>query len=354
MKRESMGLFVFSTKNSPEAESSPMTAPAEPQMWASVNSQARSSSIVHSERPIHNPYRSYLPPSTQPLPHTGTTPRGRSASPVSATNGVRQRNYNIKNRALYDNRHGPADGYDNIGRPLWRRPSDGVLVYLICPFATCKKNDFRTIHGLTVHLTRIHKDKSARGHSQIIDACGSETPNPVHLVRLNTRPQLPPSEGNLVYNTNKPAINNISDGNGNNPNNTQSNATTPGSVSNHTQDPISNHAQNLVSNHTPDPVPNHAHQLVPHHTPDPVPHHTHEPMPRNAQDPVQNRQKGQETGYCQDDIVYSDIDDDEEMPQVKVETDPKDVENLSAEPSEQIEKNGDVQPDISATPPRID
>lgn len=329
LKRESMGLFMFSSKNSPEAEPSPMTAPAEPHMWASVNLPVQRTPAEQPAPPqTPQPYQ-HPPQYTQPSPYTGpraaaTTPRSRSTSQAPPTNGVRQRKYHVKNRSLYDNRHGPADSHDKVGRPLWKRPSDGTLVYLSCPFANCRKSDFRTIHGFTVHMTRFHKDRTSRGHSSIVETFGTETPNSGHLARSYPppppRPQQPPVAETPYLANPEPAVNDtahfVAQNNVNNNNNITTTTTTP-------------------------PIP------APNHIQEPVQDPAQEPVQEPAQEPVQSRQEEQETGYHQTDLVFSDADDeggDEETPQIKVESDLPGDENPPAAALEQTEKNGNIQP----------
>jgi hypothetical protein len=85
----------------------------------------------------------------------------------------KKQKYTIKNAEAWGERHGRPATYDAAGRALWKRPSDGHLVYLDCPAPDCGKSDFVTLHGFMCHLTKKHKDRSMGSQSRALDLCGS-------------------------------------------------------------------------------------------------------------------------------------------------------------------------------------
>jgi hypothetical protein len=322
-----MGLFVFSSKNSPEAEPSPITAPAEPHTQAPVAFPAQSTPTMPSTPAAQTPQAQLHPhgpsilapfPQPQQLPYAGlprpmsSVPSRRSTPPVHGSGPRQRKKYSIRNPESYDNRHAPADGFDKIGRALWKRPSDGVMVNITCPFSECGKSDFRTIHGFTCHMTRVHKDKRSRSHTSVIETFGSESP----FAGSSTHPHPPPlppppAAGNSAPQSSWPAVNT-----------TQSNS----------QSNSQSNTQDSTPNQTPAPAPA------------PGPNHTQDP----AQDPAQGQQPEREKGYYQADMVYSDTDDDEDMPQVKLEKGilDDDNDNPPAGPFGPVDKDGDIQPQM--------
>lgn len=93
--------------------------------------------------------------------------------PVSSTGSVRRKQkYTIKNVEAWGERHGRPASHDPSGRALWKRPSDGSLVYLTCPIQGCGKADFVTLHGFMCHLTKKHKDRSLGSQSRALEVCG--------------------------------------------------------------------------------------------------------------------------------------------------------------------------------------
>lgn len=100
-----------------------------------------------------------LPP--QPIPH----------DPPFGSIRKKQK-YTIKNVEAWGERHGRPAAHDPSGRALWKRPSDGSLVYLTCPVPGCGKADFVTLHGFMCHLTKKHKDRSLGSQSRALEVCG--------------------------------------------------------------------------------------------------------------------------------------------------------------------------------------
>lgn len=85
----------------------------------------------------------------------------------------KKQKYTIKNVEAWGERHGRPAQYDPNGRALWKRTSDGRLVYLDCPAPGCGKSDFVTLHGFMCHLTKKHKDRSLGSQSRALDLCGT-------------------------------------------------------------------------------------------------------------------------------------------------------------------------------------
>jgi hypothetical protein len=113
-----------------------------------------------------SPLEPYPPtaPSSQPTP---------VSSGVGSVGGFRKKQkYTIKNIEAWGERHGRPATYDPAGRALWKRPSDGHLVYLGCPAPGCGKTDFVTLHGFMCHLTKKHKDRSLGNQTRALDICG--------------------------------------------------------------------------------------------------------------------------------------------------------------------------------------
>lgn len=84
----------------------------------------------------------------------------------------RKQKYTIKNVEAWGERHGRPAAHDPSGRALWKRPSDGSLVYLTCPIQGCGKSDFVTLHGFMCHLTKKHKDRTLGSQSRALELCG--------------------------------------------------------------------------------------------------------------------------------------------------------------------------------------
>ena len=104
------------------------------------------------------------PPSQHPIiPHDPTNGAGSIR---------RKQKYTIKNVEAWGERHGRPAAHDPSGRALWKRPSDGSLVYLTCPIQGCGKSDFVTLHGFMCHLTKKHKDRTLGSQSRALELCG--------------------------------------------------------------------------------------------------------------------------------------------------------------------------------------
>lgn len=113
-------------------------------------------------QPHHAPQ--HPPPSQHPLvPHES----------INGTGAIRRKQkYTIKNVEAWGERHGRPAAHDPSGRALWKRPSDGSLVYLTCPIQGCSKSDFVTLHGFMCHLTKKHKDRTLGSQSRALEICG--------------------------------------------------------------------------------------------------------------------------------------------------------------------------------------
>jgi hypothetical protein len=110
----------------------------------------------------------------QPIPLSSAPPSTMANGHGQATGTFRKKQkYTIKNAEAWGERHGRPATYDAAGRALWKRPSDGQLVYLDCPAPDCGKSDFVTLHGFMCHLTKKHKDRSMGSQSRALDLCGS-------------------------------------------------------------------------------------------------------------------------------------------------------------------------------------
>ena len=96
-----------------------------------------------------------------------------SQEQMNGTGSVRRKQkYTIKNVEAWGERHGRPAAHDPSGRALWKRPSDGSLVYLTCPIQGCGKSDFVTLHGFMCHLTKKHKDRTLGSQSRALEMCG--------------------------------------------------------------------------------------------------------------------------------------------------------------------------------------
>lgn len=92
---------------------------------------------------------------------------------MNGTGSIRRKQkYTIKNVEAWGERHGRPAATDPSGRALWKRPSDGRLVYLNCPIQGCSKSDFVTLHGFMCHLTKKHKDRTLGSQSRALEICG--------------------------------------------------------------------------------------------------------------------------------------------------------------------------------------
>ncbi|KAJ5542264.1 hypothetical protein N7461_008267 [Penicillium sp. DV-2018c] len=124
----------------------------------------------HMHAQPHHPAPPHPPPSQHQhpmLPHD---------SIHSAGSIRRKQKYTIKNVEAWGERHGRPAARDPSGRALWKRPSDGSLVYLNCPIQGCRKSDFVTLHGFMCHLTKKHKDRTLGSQSRALEVCGVVPP----------------------------------------------------------------------------------------------------------------------------------------------------------------------------------
>ncbi|OXV09223.1 hypothetical protein Egran_03013 [Elaphomyces granulatus] len=154
LKRESMGLTVDSLN----ADSPPRPAPRR----LSETNAATTLAFFKQQSPL------------EPLPqaHPQHNPLSNGAAGASG-NFRKKQKYTIKNAEAWGERHGRPAMYDPAGRALWKRPSDGNLVYLDCPSSGCGKSDFVTLHGFMCHLTKKHKDRSLGNQTRALDQCGT-------------------------------------------------------------------------------------------------------------------------------------------------------------------------------------
>ncbi|KKK27090.1 hypothetical protein ARAM_000033 [Aspergillus rambellii] len=113
-----------------------------------------------------------IPPPQAPVPQPHPPPQHIHHDPTGATSIRRKQKYTIKNVEAWGERHGRPAAHDPSGRALWKRPSDGSLVYLTCPVSGCGKADFVTLHGFMCHLTKKHKDRSLGSQSRALEVCG--------------------------------------------------------------------------------------------------------------------------------------------------------------------------------------
>lgn len=122
------------------------------------------------QQPSHNP----SPPTIihQPTPMAPAPSTSIVSNPHGNTFRKKQK-YTIKNAEAWGERHGRPATYDAEGRALWKRPSDGRLVYLDCPAPDCGKSDFVTLHGFMCHLTKKHKDRTLGSQSRALEVCGT-------------------------------------------------------------------------------------------------------------------------------------------------------------------------------------
>ncbi|CRG91426.1 hypothetical protein PISL3812_08474 [Talaromyces islandicus] len=179
LKRESMGLTVDGQVESP---------PGPPSRRLSETSAATTLAFFKQQSPpeprppdMRPPPPSAIiqqqPPPPPPAPAATMAPAPARVSPMVNMNGPgpfrKKQKYTIKNAEAWGERHGRPATRDPAGRPLWKRPSDGQLVYLDCPSPDCGKSDFLTLHGFMCHLTKKHKDRSMGSQSRALDLCGT-------------------------------------------------------------------------------------------------------------------------------------------------------------------------------------
>ncbi|KAI9924982.1 hypothetical protein MW887_006389 [Aspergillus wentii] len=214
MKRESMGLGLNGNVDSPPLRPTPprrlsetnaattlaffkQQSPPEPrpiptpvQMQPHSHPHPHPHSIAHPHPHQHqhqHPHPHSHPqahPHPHPQPHPQPHPIAHSHphpppphhhithDPSGAGSIRRKQKYTIKNVEAWGERHGRPAAHDPSGRALWKRPSDGSLVYLTCPVPGCGKADFVTLHGFMCHLTKKHKDRSLGSQSRALEVCG--------------------------------------------------------------------------------------------------------------------------------------------------------------------------------------
>ncbi|KAF7716229.1 Uncharacterized protein PECH_005104 [Penicillium ucsense] len=129
----------------------------------------------HSHPHPHQHPHSHQHPQ-QHQPHQQHHQHQHSVNSHEQINGAgsvrRKQKYTIKNVEAWGERHGRPAAHDPSGRALWKRPSDGSLVYLTCPIQGCGKSDFVTLHGFMCHLTKKHKDRTLGSQSRALEMCG--------------------------------------------------------------------------------------------------------------------------------------------------------------------------------------
>ncbi|KAJ5445357.1 hypothetical protein N7491_001439 [Penicillium cf. griseofulvum] len=161
LKRESMGLGLNAASDSPPLRPTPPRRLSE-------TSAATTLAFFKQQSPPE-PRQAPLPPSSQAPPPSMPPPPHMHAHAGSIR---RKQKYTIKNVEAWGERHGRPAAHDPSGRALWKRPSDGSLVYLTCPIHGCGKSDFVTLHGFMCHLTKKHKDRTLGSQSRALEVCG--------------------------------------------------------------------------------------------------------------------------------------------------------------------------------------
>ncbi|BDD58132.1 hypothetical protein MAP00_003435 [Monascus purpureus] len=171
LKRESMGLTY-----DPLVDSPPL--PAQPRRLSETNAATTLAFFKQQTPPDFRQYQPQPQPQPQPQQHQQQPPLPPQApTPIIHDVNVggalrRKQKYTIKNVEAWGERHGRPAAHDPSGRALWKRPSDGSLVYLTCPISGCEKDDFVTLHGFMCHLTKKHKDRSLGSQSRALEICG--------------------------------------------------------------------------------------------------------------------------------------------------------------------------------------
>lgn len=156
-----MGLY------NPSLESPPLR-PTPPRRLSETNAATTLAFLQQQTPPeprniVHPPPQAQIQP-----PH----PQNMHHDPNGNGSIRRKQKYTIKNVEAWGERHGRPAAHDPSGRALWKRPSDGSLVYLTCPVPGCGKADFVTLHGFMCHLTKKHKDRSLGSQSRALEVCG--------------------------------------------------------------------------------------------------------------------------------------------------------------------------------------
>ncbi|KAJ5963735.1 uncharacterized protein N7479_003611 [Penicillium vulpinum] len=186
LKRESMGLGLNAASDSPPLRPTPPRRLSETSAATTLAFFKQQSPPEPRQPPI--PPSSQAPPPSMPPPHMHSQPHHQAPQPPppsqhqhpmlphdsihSAGSIRRKQKYTIKNVEAWGERHGRPAAHDPSGRALWKRPSDGSLVYLTCPIHGCGKSDFVTLHGFMCHLTKKHKDRTLGSQSRALEVCG--------------------------------------------------------------------------------------------------------------------------------------------------------------------------------------
>ncbi|KAJ0421819.1 hypothetical protein BJY00DRAFT_281848 [Aspergillus carlsbadensis] len=166
LKRESMGLY------NPSLESPPLR-PTPPRRLSETNAATTLAYFKQQTPPEPRTIAPPPQPQAQIPPHPQQQPQQHMHhDPTGAGSIRRKQKYTIKNVEAWGERHGRPAAHDPSGRALWKRPSDGSLVYLTCPVSGCGKADFVTLHGFMCHLTKKHKDRSLGSQSRALEVCG--------------------------------------------------------------------------------------------------------------------------------------------------------------------------------------
>ncbi|KAJ5938626.1 hypothetical protein N7466_001760 [Penicillium verhagenii] len=179
-------LAFFKQQSPPEPRQAPLPPVPQPQQAppmpppTHLHQPHQSHQPPHSSHQQHQPHASHPPHQThQPhQPHHAPPPPQSQHHLVhhDSLNGPgsirRKQKYTIKNVEAWGERHGRPAAHDPSGRALWKRPSDGSLVYLTCPIQGCGKSDFVTLHGFMCHLTKKHKDRTLGSQSRALELCG--------------------------------------------------------------------------------------------------------------------------------------------------------------------------------------
>ncbi|KAJ5320169.1 hypothetical protein PENANT_c025G03545 [Penicillium antarcticum] len=186
LKRESMGLGPNANADSPPLRPTPPRRLSETSAATTLAffkqqspPEPRQTPLPPSQAPpmpppphIHQPHHHPAPPPPPPSQHPHAHPIVTHDSIHGAGSIRRKQKYTIKNVEAWGERHGRPAAHDSSGRALWKRPSDGSLVYLTCPIHGCNKSDFVTLHGFMCHLTKKHKDRTLGSQSRALEVCG--------------------------------------------------------------------------------------------------------------------------------------------------------------------------------------
>ncbi|KAL2815384.1 hypothetical protein BJX63DRAFT_420455 [Aspergillus granulosus] len=164
LKRESMGLY------NPSLESPPLR-PTPPRRLSETNA-ATTLAYFKQQTPPEPRAIAPPPPAQAQIAPPHPPPQQIHHDPTGTGSIRRKQKYTIKNVEAWGERHGRPAAHDPSGRALWKRPSDGSLVYLTCPVSGCGKADFVTLHGFMCHLTKKHKDRSLGSQSRALEVCG--------------------------------------------------------------------------------------------------------------------------------------------------------------------------------------